>query len=319
MEIQQILVVDDDPFINKLLKLGLEDDGFQVTTATCSTEASEQLRTHRIDLVLCDHDMPDGNGLELLRYASQLYPHLPFIMVTGRAELNLARDSIAAGALDFITKPFEISAVVRRIEQSRIRIERDRERIAEATGEVLNGAIRALVAAIDAKDPYTAAHSERVAALALCLGSAQGLSPNLQLLLQYSSLLHDIGKISVPAKVLTKPGNLDGEEWAMIRQHPIRSAEIIQQMPALAEVATIARHHHERLDGSGYPDGLVGNAIPLLARILAIADVYEALTADRAYRKAYSASEAKSILSAGSGTSFDAQLVDAFNRIVDLP
>lgn len=319
MDSQRVLVVDDDEVVRRLLQVGLERYGFLVLTAANTARAQELLRTEAVSLVLCDQDMPGGSGRDLLRYAARVYPHLPFIIVTGRAEIPLARESIAAGALDFITKPFEIEVVVRQIEQSRVRLERDRKRITQATEEVLGGAIRALVAAIDAKDPHTARHSERVTTLALTLGDALGLAEDLRLLLTYSGLLHDIGKIAVPEQILTKPGALDEAEWRIIRQHPSRSAEILLHAPALAEVATIVRHHHERLDGQGYPDGIAGAAISYLTRILTIADVYEALTADRAYRGAYSATEAKAIIREGKGTRFDPELATAFEGIQDLP
>jgi putative two-component system response regulator len=315
---QQVLVVDDDPGIRQLLRAGLESYAFAVLTAENTAQAKEQLRTAAVSLVLCDQEMPGGNGLDLLRYVATVYPHLPFLMVTGQDEMDLARESIAAGALDFVTKPFQIDALVRQIEQCRVRVERDRLRLAQATEEVLGGTVRALVAAVDAKDPHTARHSERVTALALALGEALGLTEELGIL-TYAGLLHDVGKIAVPEHILTKPGQLDAEEWRIIQRHPGRSAEILQQVPALAEVATIVRHHHECLDGQGYPDGLVGEAIPFLTRLLTIADVYEAVTADRAYRRVYSATEAKRVLWEGRGTAFDPDLVSLFNGIETLP
>jgi HD-GYP domain-containing protein (c-di-GMP phosphodiesterase class II) len=138
-------------------------------------------------------------------------------------------------------------------------------------------------------------------------------------ILRYSALLHDVGKIAVPEDILLKPGPLNDEEWAIIKMHPGRSAEVVCEVPGLEEVATVVRHHHERLDGGGYPDGLAGDAIPFLSRLLTIADVYEALTADRSYRPAMSGARAREILRSGWGAEFDPDLGALFETLTDLP
>jgi putative two-component system response regulator len=315
----QVLVVDDDVRVAEFFQVGLTRYGYDVETAHNTASAQECLRTSPFSFVLCDEEMPGGSGMDLLRYTSRVYPHLPFMMVTGRGEVDLARESIACGALDFVTKPVRIEELVRRIEQGQVRVERDRGRIAAVSEEVLGGAIQALVAAIDAKDPSTASHSERVSEIALRIGHELGLEGDMRLLLKYSGLLHDVGKIAIPEHVLTKPGKLDEEEWKLIRQHPVRSAEILRRAPALAEVATVVRHHHERMDGRGYPDRLAGHAIPFLSRLLTIADVYEALTSHRSYRPALSDGEARAIIHAGRETQFDGYLEHVFQGIKHLP
>jgi putative nucleotidyltransferase with HDIG domain len=136
-------------------------------------------------------------------------------------------------------------------------------------------------------------------------------------MLEYAALLHDVGKIGIPDHVLQKPGALDDDEWALMRQHPVRSAEIVREIGSLAEVATIVRHHHERVDGTGYPDGLVGDAIPELSRIISLADVYEALTSDRSYRRARPAAEACSLIASGGGSHFDPTLVPSLLSLSD--
>jgi putative two-component system response regulator len=316
---RSILAVDDDPGVIAMLESGLVDAGFRVASAVDVDAARARLRAESFDLVICDYEMPGAHGTELLDYVSRLYPHLPFIMLTAFDSTDLARRVIRTGATDFLSKPCRIRDLVRHMEQAWERVERDRARITEAAQELLAGTIRALVAAIDAKDPHTASHSERVTALALLLGAAIGLSPDTQSMLEHAGWLHDVGKIGVPESILLKPGPLSAEERAVVRVHPERSAEIVQQVPGLGEVATVVRHHHERLDGAGYPDGIQGDAIPLLSRILAIADVYEALTANRAYRAAMSEEEARQVLRTGWGSHFDPALGAVFDSLDDLP
>jgi len=319
LEGRPVLLVDDDLGVIAVLEAGLEEAGFRVRSAQSVGGAREKLRRESFDLVVCDYAMPGETGLALLDFVSRLYPHLPFIMLTGRADSDLARRTIRSGAVDFLAKPCRIADLVRHMEQGWERIERDRGRIAAAAQEVLGGAIRALVAAIDAKDPHTATHSARVTAVALCLSDAAGLSAQERTLVEHSALLHDIGKIAIPDHILIKPGPLDEDEWAIVRAHPARSGEIVAQAPALAEVATIVRHHHERLDGRGYPDGVAGEAIPFLTRVITIADAYEAMTADRSYRPARTSREARGLLKAGWGSEFDPELGAVFDTIEDLP
>jgi len=312
-----LLVVDDDPAVRGMIQAGLEALGYAAETAADAAQARECLRERNYSLVLCDYEMPGGTGLDLLEHVSQAHPDLPFILLTGRNETALAKTSIATGATDFLTKPFELAQLARAIEQNWTRFDRDREQAALRTGEILSGTIRALVAAVDAKDPHTATHSERVAALALQLGEAAGLPSERLQVLEFAALLHDVGKIGIPESILLKPGPLNDEEWTLMRQHPVRSAEIVGQVPALREVATLVRHHHERMDGSGYPDGLRGAAIPMLARIICIADVYEALTAARAYRGALPPAQARVIVASSLGAHFDETLGQLFIALGD--
>ncbi|MFN3652663.1 MAG: HD domain-containing phosphohydrolase [Armatimonadota bacterium] len=313
-----ILVVDDDPSIRGMLQTGLQTFGFEVVTAAGVEEARRMLQSRPFQMVLCDYDMPDGNGMDVLSYVDQVLTELPVIMLTGHTEVPLASRAIRNGATDYLCKPVSIRQLIRVIEQNRARVERDRERAARLTEEVLTGTIRALVAAVDAKDPHTASHSSRVTRLALKLGGALGLSPERLRVLEFSALLHDVGKIGVPSAILRKPGPLTEEEWIVIKRHPVASAEIVNQVDALGEVATIVRHHHERVDGGGYPDGLVGAAIHPFSRMIAIADVYEALTADRAYRPARSPEEARRLIREGIGTQFDPAMARCFLEMPEL-
>jgi len=315
----RVLAVDDDPALRKLVRMGLGDLGYEVDLADSVAQAMTCLRTRPYSVVLSDYDMPGGSGLDLLTYVTRVYPDLPFIMLTGHDETPLARSAISSGALDFLAKPFGVQQLARTIEQNLARFERNRAVAAELTSEVLTGTICALVAAVDAKDPHTAHHSGRVTQLALRLGESLGLPPDRLRVLEFAALLHDVGKIGVPEAILLKPGPLDVGERAVMQEHPVRSAQIVSQVGRLAEVAGIVRHHHERMDGTGYPDGLAGDAIHPLSRLIAVADVYEALTAHRAYRPAFTHAKAREILRDSLGTHLDPQMGEAFLRLTDLP
>lgn len=315
----RILAVDDDPSIRKLLCTGLTSLGYEVELSEGVPDAIRKLKTRSYSLVLSDYEMQGATGLELLEYIADVHPGLPFIMLTGHNEVPLARTVIGKGALDFLSKPFDLMALSRLIEQNRVRLQRDREQAANLSAEILTGTLQALVAAVDAKDPHTAWHSQRVKQLALVLGQEVNLSDTQLRMLGFAALLHDVGKIGIPETVLLKTGPLSPEEWRIVKQHPARSASIVGQVGQLAEVAKIVRHHHERIDGAGYPDGLCGQAIPFLSRLLSVVDVYEALTADRSYRRAMTPEQARAVIRGGMGTQFDRPLAEAFLSIPDLP
>lgn len=306
------MLVDDDEALRQMLAMGLTQLGYLVEQAANITEACALIRRNQYSLVLSDYEMPDGTGLDLLAYVTESCPHLPVVLLTGHDDMPLAREAIAIGASDFLTKPFELRQVARVIEQNWVRVERDEERTAALTNTILAGTIRALVAAVDAKDPYTARHSERVSRIAGRLGEALGYPPERLRILEFAALLHDVGKIAVPHDILTKPGRLTPEEWEIIKQHPVRSAEIVAEVEPLTEVATIVRHHHERVDGRGYPDGLTGAMIPEFSRIIALADAYEAMTANRAYRTALTSAEAQELIRENLNAQFDPQFGTAF-------
>jgi len=316
---RRILVVDDDAALRHVIQAGLQGAGYRTEEGSSAAEALDLLRTRPYDLIVSDYEMPGGTGLELLERVLQVHPDLPFVLLTGHDELPLARTAILRGAVDFVEKPCPAARLVRILEQAWARQEHARKQAAGLTAELLLGTVRALVAAVDAKEPYTADHSTHVAELALRLGHALDLPAERLRTLEFAALLHDVGKIGVPDSILTKPGKLDAAEWEHIRRHPARSAEIVGQLESMSEIADIVRHHHERMDGNGYPDHLAGEAIPFLARILAVVDVYEALTSDRGYRRAMPETAARDVLRGGAGTHLDAALVEAFLRLEGLP
>ena len=314
-----ILVVDDEPGIRSLVRDSLTLAGYGIALASTLAEARELLRTRSFSLVISDYQLEDGDGLELIRYVTRVHPDVPVVLMTGLDEVGVGRSAIASGAVEFLPKPFAIPQLLRVVEQSWERVLHNQQRAASLTEEVLAGTIRALVAAMDAKDPFTASHSERVTLLALRLGEALQLPRERLRVLEFGALLHDVGKIAVPEQILRKPDRLTDDEWALIRLHPEKSAEIVGQVAPLANVATIVRHHHERMDGRGYPDGLMGEAVPYLSRIIGIADAYEAMTADRAYRGALTPEQARAIIREELGRQFDPALGQVFLSLTDLP
>jgi putative two-component system response regulator len=316
-KLESVLVVDDDAGIRSLIEAGLSHYGCRVEQAECTLAARELLDARPFSLVLCDYEMPGGTGLELLQYLRREHPDVPLIMLTGYDDAQLARKAIAWGAVDFLAKPFDLHQLTRVIEQNRERIRRDRRRAERFTRQVLTDTIRALVAAVDAKDPHTAHHSERVTSWALRLGAAVGLTAEEMQTLEFAAIMHDVGKIAIPEGILLKPGGLSDEEWALMKKHPVVGYEIIENVGALAEVAVIVRHHHERWDGWGYPDGLAGENIPRLSRIIAIADSYDAMTSNRAYRRAYSREYALNAIRENLGTQFDPELGEAMCRLLE--
>jgi putative nucleotidyltransferase with HDIG domain len=177
--------------------------------------------------------------------------------------------------------------------------------------------VRALSNAVDARDPYTGKHAERVAAYGLEIARALGVSLADSPEFEFAFLLHDIGKVAIPDSILNKPGSLTESERSLMAQHPVIGAEIVGEIDFLAEAAHVVRSHHERWDGTGYPDGLAGEAIPIAARVFAVADVLDALTSDRPYRPASPLSTAREMITSESGAHFDPQVVEAFNRVPD--
>jgi putative two-component system response regulator len=310
--IAPVLVVDDDPAVRRVLEVALRQLDYQVRTAEGVAAAREFLRSHACSTILCDYDMPGASGLDLLAHVTEVHPQIPFLLITGHDRTGLACDAIANGAADFLTKPFNLAQLDRQIQQSFARTERDQERISRVTEGMLKQTLRALVAAVDAKDPFTARHSERVTTLALKLGAAAGLNDDLLRVLEFSALMHDVGKIAIPDRILLKAGPLTEEERVIMRTHPIRSAEIVGEIGELRRVAAIVRHHHEWLDGTGYPDGLAGEAISPLARLLTIVDVYEASTTDRSYRPAMPPAVARQLIRNRIGTQFDPDYAGLF-------
>lgn len=312
---KRVLVVDDDEWVRELLVSTLLDAGYHVSTASSAEEALAKLYSASFDLVLSDVKMPGMDGITLSRFLSTAYPHLPVVLVTGQGDSDLARAALQQGAADFILKPLSIHAIPVVVASNLERFRLAQQRDLDLDDKIALMSIQALAAAIDARESYTAEHSRRVAALSVMLGEQIGLSPGEVRALDMAAQVHDVGKIGVPDHVLNKEGRLTEEEWATMRTHPIQGAEIVGKVPELFHVAEVVRYHHERMDGRGYPEGLRGESIPLLSRIIAVVDAYECMTSNRIYRPRLPVEEALRRLREAAGTQFDSAVVDDFLRL----
>ena len=312
----RLLIVDDAEGVRLALCECLRLHGYDVTSAASGGEAVELLRGERFDLLLTDQAMPGLSGLELTGVASRMHPDMPIVVITAFTDVELAKASLLRGASDFVTKPVNVQELPILVERNLTRRRLEVARLKAREAQVLFEAIKALASAVDAKDPYTARHSMRVTRLSLLLAEAIGLSADERYVLELSAWMHDVGKIGVPDAILTKPLPLTATERAVMKVHAVTGGEIVGKIEELGVVADVIRHHHEWVDGQGYPDGLHGAAIPVASRIIAIADAYEAMTADRSYRQNLGRAVAFEELRACAGTQFDARLVEGFLQLV---
>jgi len=305
-----VLVVDDERPVREVLVQMLQRAGYHATEAENGLEALKILGAARFDAVLLDIEMPGMNGQQVLDRILAHDPEAAVLMVTGINDVEQSVRSMRSGACDYVLKPVEFDRLHTALDRALHLRSRRRSR-------AYLDAVSTLAQALEAKDPYTRGHSERVTVYALRLAQHIGLPREQLEQLEAAGPLHDIGKIGIREEVLHKPGRLDDEEFAHIQQHPVIGAHMLARDPALAPVRRIVRHHHERWDGKGYPDGLAGAAIPLGARILAVADAFDAMTSDRPYRQPMSDAEAQSRLLDCRGTQFDADLVGSFVELLD--
>jgi cyclic di-GMP phosphodiesterase len=308
----RLLVVDDLEAMRLALGESLRLQGYEVVLATSGEEALQLLHSQHFDLLLTDQIMPGLSGVELAEATVRIHPDLPIVLLTGNTDVELARASLMRGASDFVTKPLNNWELPILIERNLMRRHLESARWKEREGEVLFEAIKALASAVDAKDPHTARHSMRVSRLALILADAIDMPADDKRTLELAAWMHDVGKIGVPDYILTKPAALTSDELAIMRHHPVKGGEIVGQIGELAGVSDVIRHHHERSDGGGYPDGLRGDAIPLASRIIVIADAYEAMTSNRSYRRGQGREHAFQELRRHRGSQFDPGLAEVF-------
>jgi putative two-component system response regulator len=275
-----VVVVDDTEEIRHVITSMLRRDGYTVHSACDGEEGLELVRRDRPDVVVSDVMMPKVNGFELCEAlkADRETRLTPVILVTGNTEREYRLKGIEAGADDFLTKPVDASELRARV-RSLVRLKRFTDDLDSAESVILS-----LGVTVEARDACTSGHCERMAAYSAAFGAHLGRSEEEVAALHRGGYLHDVGKIGVPDAVLLKPARLTDEEFAVMKRHPIIGESVCGNLRSLRLVKSIVRHHHERLDGSGYPDGLRGASVPLLAQITGIVDVYDALTSDRPYR-----------------------------------
>jgi putative two-component system response regulator len=313
MSKSKILVVDDERVVVDLHKKLLEKRGYAVSIASNGAEALEKISTEGPDLILTDVSMPQMDGLQLCEHLrkEERTSLIPIIMVTAVDDFDNKVRGIETGADDYLTKPVRPRELYARV-NSLLRIKTLTDNLESAETVIFS-----LANAIEAKDYFTKGHIDRVSSLAVNLGIHIGLSGEDISTLEKGGALHDIGKIGVKDNILNKPGKLTPEEFEEIKKHPETGENICRPLISLKPVLPIIKHHHEKFDGSGYPSGLAGEDIPLLARIMAIVDVYDALTSRRAYRDAMSHADAMRILREDTANNkFDPYLFKKFEELV---
>ena len=324
------LVVDDEPRLRRALARLMQGEGFDCLEAGSGEEALAVLAREPVDVVLSDMRMPGMDGAALLREVAARHPGVAMVMITAVAEVEVAVSCLSAGAMDYITKPFVFEEVRARVAQAleKRRLLRENldyqdrleERVraqAERIETLFLASVQALVESLELKDAYTRGHSMRVARYATAIARAMGLPAEQVRQIELGAQLHDIGKIGVREDVLNKPGPLTREEYEHIMTHPVLGWRVLQPLAGDNPIVlNITRSHHERIDGRGVPDQLAGDAIPFEARIVSVADAFDAMMSRRPYRKGLSYGDALAELRGSAGIQFDRQAVDAFLGIV---
>lgn len=315
MSNQGIILLAED---NHELRVGLHDiltyEGYTVLTATNGKEAFELMKMHSTDVILSDISMPEMNGYEFydLVRATPDGLAIPFIFLTARSEHEDIIKARQLGVEDYLVKPISRHELLTAI---RSKINRFREIEMIQLEQSYEASLTMLANAIEMRDQYTRGHVERVRDYALLIAENMSLSEKQQHRLRFGAILHDIGKILVRETTLTKSKPLNKDEWVELRQHPIIGAEMLNKIPYLEEIIPVIRHHHEHWDGGGYPSGLGGKDIPLEARIVTVADGFDAMTTNRPYHPACSADEAIEELKKEAGNYFDPEIVQIFVEI----
>jgi putative two-component system response regulator len=308
-----VLVADDQTANRELLEELLTAEGYQVITVADGAAAVAELARTQFDLVLLDVMMPRLNGFEAcekIKNNPDTY-FIPVIMITALSAKQDRLEGIRAGADDFLTRPVDRPELLARV-RSLLKLKQRTDELERAESVLFT-----LARSIEGKDPYTHGHCERLADYSARLGAQLGLSEDQLTALRRAGIVHDVGKIAVPDAILLKPGRLTPEEWTIMREHPLVGERICTPMKSFRYVLPIIRHHHEKLDGSGYPDGLRGDAIPVTARVLQIVDVYDALTTERPYKKAFSIADALEIMTQEVSKGWwDPDIFERFARLV---
>ena len=312
----RILVVEDEAVVRDLMLEILADAGYDVVGAGTGDDALDLLEDESVDLVVSDIVMPGLSGHELLERVRETRPSLPVILVTGAGTFENLSAALTHGAAALVLKPFSHAELNDAVATA---LHHARRTEGEVRDRLLAPALAAALAnAIEARDQALYGHCERLAELAVRLASTLGLSRNEIDAIRLGAILHDVGKIGIPDRVLQSRRKFGLEERALMRTHPLIGDRLLEPLDLLHDVRPIVRHHHERFDGTGYPDGLAGDAIPFAARVVAVADAIEAMSAERPYRPARPHDEIVRELEENRGTQWDADVVDAALALIAL-
>jgi len=287
-----VLVADGEDSFKGISRVVLEREGYRVTTCAGGREILAEVRKRHADLIILDYGISDPPVREVIQALrlSQRTMRIPVLVLATIKRSDAHVEALDMGADDFLTKPFETKVLLAHV-RSLVRI----KKLNDET-ENFENVLAMMSSAVEAKDPYTRGHSERVSMLGWLIAREMGLDEQTQLVIKRAGLIHDIGKLVVDLSFINKPGKLEDDEWRIMQAHPEAGARICAPLRSALPLLPLVRYHHERLNGTGYPDGLVEDQIPLNVRIISVADVYDALTTDRPYRKALSHERAMSIL-----------------------
>ena len=330
----RILIVDDEEMICDMLSRRLTKEGYSCVTAHNGREALTHFYKNAFSLIISDIKMPEMNGIELLKKVKAMHPKMIVIIVTAYPEIDMAVEAMRVGAYDFIIKPADLDLVLlsvrRALEKKRLEEEvelyhKNLERLVEERTVKLQQAyrtlkkahldsVKVLAEAIDAKDPYTRGHSDRVRRMSLQIATSLGFSEERVEALEYGALLHDIGKIGIKDEILQKPEALSPEEYQTIQEHPMIGVKIVEGIEFFKDKMLMIRNHHEYYNGRGYPDGLVGEAIPLEARIISVPDAFDAMASLRPHRRAMALQDILLEMEKCKGSQFDPIILEIFLR-----
>ena len=328
----RILIVDDEKMIYSILAKRLSKEGYACVMANNGREALGLFYKNDFSLIISDIRMPEMDGLELLRNVRAVRPNMMFIIMTAHPEINMAVEAIRVGVTDFIIKPVDLElvsfSVKKALEQKKMEEELEsyhnnlKKLVEERTAKLQKtllvlkkshlDSVKVLAGAIDAKDPYTRGHSDRVRRMSMRIGMKMGFSEERLENLVFGALLHDIGKIGIRDEVLQKKGQLTPEEYQYVQQHPLIGVKIVEGIDFFKDKISMIRNHHEHYDGRGYPDGLIGEVIPLEARIIGVPDAFDAMTSLRPHRRAMPVEDVLLEMEKGKGRQFDPQILEIF-------
>lgn len=343
---RNILVIDDEEKIRKILSIHLNKENYHVITSCGGNGVFKELQQNNYEMVICDIRMPEVDGTQILKYIKEKFDDIPVVILTGFHDINTAINVLKMGAVDFLIKPIpkdQLIKVVRnafRIRDLTIRnkqleldnldyqksleerVENRTAQLNEKTNELKKAyrtlqsmnlqMVKVLAEAIEAKDKYTRGHCERMRLICLKIGEFCNISNAEKVDLEFAAILHDLGKIGIADTILNKPDGLDEDEFDIIKEHPLIGEKILAEISTLQNVSKAIKHHHENFDGTGYPDGLKSENIPFLSRIIAVADVFDALTSNRPYRKAFSVEHAIAEMENMAGEKLDKTIVELF-------
>lgn len=328
----RILIADDQKMICEMLSKRLTLEGYSCVTAHSGKDALGHFYRENFSLIISDIRMPEMDGLELMKHVKTAQPNMMFIIMTAYPEIQIAVEAIRSGAADFLIKPVDLELMVfsvrRALERKKMQEEldsyhRNLEKLVELRTENLRQAcrtlkkanldsVKVLAGAVDAKDPYTRGHSDRVRRMSLQIAVSLRFTEERMEVLEYGALLHDIGKIGIKDEILGKRGALSPEEYQVIQEHTLIGVKIVEGIEFFEDKIPMIRNHHEHFDGTGYPDGLAGEAIPIEARIIGVPDAFDAMTSLRPHRETMPLEHILLEMGECKGKQFDPKILEIF-------